>query len=435
MGTRLVDKKKKIKEFFPCVETSFLTNSILVKATMVNDYVFLFGVAVWTILALSGIWFWKRTHIGKMGFVFTLVSFLPFSFLCYQSYETEDRFVYKLKLDTTEGTIQFGDSDVPDIELPIEEFHTYQVRSESESKKDGIRYTDTIYIHHKSGLLLPVATVSVKRDKDNQEGFSRYSLLSREFKKFFRILPLPVETETGKPFQELLIKPELPKEKNPGPKLKNKALISLKESEMHSLKKVGAPPFPIEWKHQIISANWYFSFSLLAIGHLGMLLFIFNFLENRNHIMYYGILILLFGYLSFGSQYYFWILPKSKTVYKIEAVENGFRYYSIQDRGDKFDQNHGVGEIKRLEGEWFPNREKIVFLELPKKSLHFQSKLAYEKAMALADSLESDSPDLKQSFRLTKEVYDSSEWVLWDLSDLPMEVAVRFFLVLSHSLD
>lgn len=412
------------------METTFLTNSILVKATIVSDYLFLFGIVVWTILALSGIWLWKRTQIGKMGFVFTLVTFLPFSFLCYQSYKAEDRFVYQLKLDKTEGTVQFGDSEEPNIELPIEEFHTYQVQSESESKKDGTRYTDTIYIHHKSGMLLPLATVSVKKYKDNQDGFSRYSLLSREFKKFFRILPLLVETETGKPFQDLLVKPELPKEKDSDPKLKNVELTSVKESKIHSLKKVEAPQFPIEWKHQILSANWYFSFSLLAIGHLGMLIFIFNLLENRNHNMYYGILILLFGYLSFGSQYYFWILPKSKTTYKIESVENGFRYYSIQDHDNEFDQGRGVGGIKRLEGEWFPNREKIVFLELPKKSLNFQTKLAYEKAKALADSLESDSLDLKQSLSLTKEVYDNSEWVLWDLSDLPMEVAVRFFLVL-----
>ncbi|TGK83107.1 hypothetical protein EHQ24_07280 [Leptospira noumeaensis] len=390
------------------METTFLSDSVLVEVGIYNNYVMMFGIVFWTLLALSGIWIWKQTHIGKLGFLFTLVAFLPFSYLCYQSYEEKDGFHYQLTIDKTKDQIRFGDSKEPDIEFPIVEFISYQVKSESESKKDGTRYKDTIYLHHKSGLLLPVAVVSVKKYKDNKERFSRYSMLSREFKKFFRILPLPVETETGKPFKELLVKPELPNEKE--------------KTQIHSPNENTVPKFPIEWKHQIMNANWYFSFSLLAIGHLGMMMFFANIREDRNYNWFWGVFILLFGYLSFGAQYYFWILPKSNTSYKIESIGNGFRFYSIHGQGNE----QAIG----LEGEWIPNSGKIVFLDLPEKTLHIQTKLAYEKTIALAETFESGSPDFSDALKLTKELYNASDWVRWDLSDLPMEVAVRLFLVL-----
>ncbi|TGL88257.1 hypothetical protein EHQ68_10560 [Leptospira congkakensis] len=402
------------------METTFLSDSILVQAGTFSDYVLLFGIVFWTILAFSGIWIWKRTHVRKLGFLFTLISFLPFSYLCYQSYEEKDGFIYQLEINKKRNQIRFGDSKEPDIIFPIEEFISYQIKSESESKKDGILYTDTIYLHHQSGLLLPVADVSVKRYNDNKEGFSRYSLVSREFKKFFRILPLPVEKETGKPFKEILVKPELPaKNENPKlSKLENAELLPDSQNLNQPPNKIEAPQFPLEWKHQIINANWYFSFSLLAIGHLGVLLLCANFHEDRNNNRLLGVLILLFGYLSFGSQYYFWILPKSNTQYKIESKANGFQFYSSENKNIT------------LEGEWIFHSDKIAYLELPKKTLHIQTKMAYEKAMTLVESLESDSPDLSNALKLTKEAYNASEWVRWDLSDLPMEVAVRLFLVL-----
>lgn len=402
------------------METTFLSDAVFVNAGTLNKYLFLFGIVFWLTLAFSGIWIWKKTQIGKLGFLFTFVSFLPFSFLCHQSYEEKDEFIYQLKIDKSKNQIVFGDSKEPDINFPIEEFVSYQIKSESESKKDGTRYTDTIFVHHNSGLLLPVATVSVKHYKNNSDNFSRYAALSREFKKFFRILPLPVETETGKPFKDLLVKPELPID------IKNRESIQTINLNLNSnVRKQRITPndttanlFPIVWKHKIINANWYFLFSLLAIGHLGAFLFAFNFQEGHKKNMGWGILILFFGYLSFGSQVYFWILPKSKTEYTIESLEYGYRFYSFKE--DK----------KNLEGEWIPNSEKIAFLELPQKTLHIQTKLAYEKSKALIDSLENPTEGWEETIKLTKETYDASDWERWDLSDLPMEVAVRFFLVL-----
>ncbi|ABZ95892.1 Hypothetical protein LBF_4067 [Leptospira biflexa serovar Patoc strain 'Patoc 1 (Ames)'] len=402
------------------METTFLSDVVLVKAVTFNLYLFLFGIVFWIVFAFSGIWIWKRTQIGKMGFLFTLVTFLPFSYLCYQSYGEKDEFVYQLKIDKPSGQISFGDSNEPDISFPIAEFISYQIKSESESKKDGTRYTDTIYLHHNSSLLLPVAKVSVKRYKDSKDEFSRYATLSREMKKWFRVLPLPVETETGKPFKGLLVKHEFSDHTNKGTVTKPDRYNTISNLKKESLPTnvTTALTFPIAWKHKILSANWYFLVSLLAIGHLGAFIFVFNFREGHQKNMYWGILILFLGYLSFGSQYYFWILPKSNTHYSIASFENGYRFHSIRNG------------IQNLEGEWIPNSEKIIYLELPNKTLHFQTKLAYEKSMALLDSLENPSEGFGDALQHAKQAYDASDWVRWDLSDLPMEVAVRFFLVL-----
>ncbi|TGL62467.1 hypothetical protein [Leptospira jelokensis] len=396
------------------METTFLSDAVLVKATTFSKHLFLSGIVIWMVFAFSGIWIWKRTPVGKLGFLFTLVSFLPFSYLCYQSYEEKEEFVYQLKIEPSKQDLSFGDSIEPDIHLPLAGILSYQIKSESESKKDGTRYTDTIYLHHNSGLLLPVAKVSVKQYKDSQDEFSRYGALSRELKRWFRLLPLPVETETGKPFQGLLVKPEVSNE--------TKQIDALKSNPTNTTASspngINALRFPIIWNHKILNANWYFAFSLLAIGHLGVMVFVFNLREGTKKNMVWGALIFILGYLSFASQYYFWILPKSKTEYRIESFGNGFRFYSTYE-----------GE-KKLEGEWMPNSEKIAFLELPEKSLHFQTKLAYEKTKALVDSLENPSEGLADAYRLTKQAYEASAWERWDLSDLPMEVAVRFFLVL-----
>ncbi|TGL20763.1 hypothetical protein EHQ46_09680 [Leptospira yanagawae] len=402
------------------METTFLSDAVLVKATTFSKHLFLSGIVIWILVAFSGIWIWKRTPIGKLGFLFTLVSFLPFSYLCYQSYEEKEEFVYHLKIEPSKNHLYFGDSIEPDIDLQLEGILSYQIKSESESKKDGTRYTDTIYLHHNSGLLLPVAKVSVKRHKDSNNEFSRFAALSRELKKWFRILPLPVETETGKPFQGLLVKPELPKAKNQI----GVSISSPTNAEARSKSQNGPPnekdsiKFPIIWNHKILNANWYVSFSFLAIGHLGVMMFVFNYREGTKKNMVWGILILIFGYLSFVSQVYFWILPKSKTEYRIESFGKGYRFYSIYEGRNN------------LEGEWMPNSEKIAFLELPEKTLHIQTKIAYEKTKALVDSLENPSEGIGDAYQLAKQAYEASDGERWDLSDLPMEVAVRFFLVL-----
>ncbi|TGL41524.1 hypothetical protein [Leptospira perdikensis] len=403
------------------METTFLSDSVLVKAGTFSDYLMLFGIVFWISLSLSGIWIWRRTHIGKIGIFFTLLMFLPFSFMCYKSYQDKEIFSYKLVIDKNEKKVRFGDSALePDIEFPFTEFISYQIKSESESKKDGRLYSDTIYLNHISGLLLPVAVVSVRKYNDSKESFSRYTKLSKEFRKFFRIFPLPVETRTGKPFKELLVKPKLPNEKSePNVVLKGgkfDTMISPKEQTQQTTN--NPPQFPIRWDHHITNANWYFSLSLLSIGNLGLFLFVVTIRENGNSNWVWGLVLLFVGYLSFAAQYHFWIREKQGTQYKIEPAEKSYLFSSLK------------GGKSTEEKVWIRNSDKMGFLELPGKTLHIQSKLAYEKTKALASSLEDPSSDFGDALKLTKEAYEASDWERWDLSDLPMEVAVRLFLVL-----
>ncbi|TGK92806.1 hypothetical protein EHQ30_11250 [Leptospira brenneri] len=403
------------------METTFLSDSVFVKAGTFNDYLMLFGIVFWTGLALSGFWVWKQNHIGKIGPFFTLLMFLPFSFMCFKSYEDKELYLYQLVIDKNKEEIRFGDSRLePDIVFPFAEFISYQIKSESESKKDGRLYTDTVYLNHKSGLLLPVATVSVRKYNDSSESFSRYTKLSKEFRKLFRIFPLPVETETGKPFQELLVKPKLSNEK-PEPNHIQKEKSNTNQTalnEKSEKESIRPPQFPIEWNHHITNANWYFSLSLIAIGNLGLFLFVVTIRAKDNPNWIWGLVLLLLGYLSFGAQYYFWIGEKQETQYRIESSKDRYLFSSLKD-----------GKVTE-EKVWIQNSEKIAFLELPGKTLHIQTKLAYEKAKALANSLENPDSNLEDAFKLTKEVYQASDGERWDLSDLPMEVAVRLFLVL-----
>lgn len=414
------------------METSFLSDSVLAKAGTFSDYLMLFGIVFWTILALSGIWMGKGNSIGRIGLLFTLLMFLPFSFMCFKSYEDKEIFSYELVIDKNKEEIRFGDSALePDIHFPFSEFLSYQIKSESESKKDGRLYTDTIYLNHKSGLLLPVAIVSVRKYNDDKERFSRYTKLSKEFKKFFRIFPLPVETITGKPFQELLVKPKLQNEKlEPNVALQKitNAPIDFQKEKLKTnitspkdslpLGIIQPPQFPIEWDHHITNANWYFSLSLLAIGNLGLFLFVIKIRAKDNPNWVWGVLLFLLGYLSFGAQYYFWIHEKQGTQYRIESSKDRYLFSSLKE---------GKPTEEKV---WIQNSDKMGHLELPGKILHIQTKLAYEKAKALANSLDDPSQDLGDALKLTKEVYEASDWERWDLSDLPMEVAVRLFLVL-----
>lgn len=393
------------------METTFLQNSILIQGANVHPYVLLLGAIVWGILSLLGILFWKHPMIGKKGILFSLLTFTPLSLVCVKSYQETNSFSYHVQVDGESKQVRFGDTQgMNDLEIPFSDWVSYQIHSDAESKKDGWKYTDTIYLKHRLGLLIPVSTITVRKYTDKSKEFSRYLDLNRELKKFFRFMPLPIEDELGDSFSGLPIPLDPPKalDSNTSPNLEFLRPNSL---------------FPIQWEHSISNANWYFSFCLLAVGHLGLLILLANLTNKEMSNIKMGVVILLVGYLSFGIQFYFWIGKKMGMSYQIERLSDGYALYGITKKGkDKLQ-------------EWKQTEDLMVHLELPSKYIWVQSRKSYESTRSLAKSLLDPNSELTSTLNHTKDLFTSSQAQRWDLSDLPMEVAVRFFLVLCQRLD
>lgn len=393
------------------METTFLQNSILIQGANVHPYVLLSGSIVLGILSLLGILFWKHSTIGKKGILFSLLTFTPLSLVCVKSYQETNSFSYHVQVDGESKQVRFGDTQgINDLGIPFSDWVSYQIHSDAESKKDGWKYTDTIYLKHKLGLLIPVSTITVRKYTDKSKEFSRYLDLNRELKKFYRFMSLPIEDELGDPF------PKLPIPLTPNSLLNSHDLPNLSFVRPDSL-------FPIQWDHSISNANWFFSFCLLAVGHMGLLVTLVSLKQEENQNMKTGIVILLVGYLSFGVHFYYWIGKKMGVSYQIERLSDGYALYGISKKGKE-----KLQELKQTE-------DLMVRLELPSKYFWVQSRKNYESTRKLAKSLLDPNSELTATLNHTKDLFTSSQMERWDLSDLPMEVAVRFFLVLRQTLD
>ncbi|XDD44606.1 hypothetical protein AB3N58_16460 [Leptospira sp. WS60.C2] len=388
------------------METTFLQNSIQTQGTSVHPDVLYFGIIFWGILSFLGILFWKHPSIGKKGILFSILIFAPLSLVCIKSYKETKLFSYEVVLDGEKKEVRLGDTkEEQDVVFPFAEWTSYQIHSDAESKKDGWNFTDTIYLKHQSGLLVPVSKVTNRKYNEKAEEFSRYLILNRELKKFYRFLSLPIEDELGDPFPPL-----------PIPLQANQNTNSLKVTNVEDAKHTIT--FPIQWNHSISNANWFFTFSLLSIGHLGLLITLVNLTNKESNNLKIGFTILLLGYLGFGTQLSFSIVKKIGLSYQMEATEKG--YVLLAEKN---------GNRETL-GEWKQESEFRKHLDLPSKTLWFQSKESYESTRNLAKSLLDPNSELTSTLNHTKNLFTSANAQSWDLSDLPMEVAVRFFLVL-----
>ncbi|MDF3819923.1 hypothetical protein P3G55_08445 [Leptospira sp. 96542] len=389
-----------------------LTDSIIFQSKSVPPYLYLFGVLFWLVMGLSGIFYTSALLQRRIWLIFTIFSFLPFSFLCYKQYNIESEENYTAIISKQNKTVQIGDSkSLTDLVFPYSEFTNYIVKTSSESKDNGTSYTDKIFLRHKSGLEIPLGLVSVRSYKN--EPFSRYSSLSKEFRRYFNFLPLPVKSELGEPFKELLVS-------NPS----DQKLHSPKEENKNNSQSKQPMNFPIEWKHKVTTLPWFFLFGISLIGHLGVILFYSRLKYNQTLI--WPILFILLGYIGSIFIFYDFIFTKQGLNHSITESSSGFVFQSRQGSG-----KNKLERMIPIQG-W---EERIIFLELPTKYLSIQSKVAYQKSLELGKKLSLGKISISESLRLTKEIYNASASERIDLSDLPMEVAVRFFLVLPHSWD
>ncbi|TGN19671.1 hypothetical protein [Leptospira idonii] len=357
-------------------------------------------------ISLSGLLVLKSNRpLATPTTLFTLISFLPFSYLCYDSYKTDRTDGYTVKIDSETKTIRFGDSSrIKDTVVPYSEWTSYRITSKTKSEKEKTRYTDTIELEHRSGFYLGLGSVSVTDYFNEKEPFSRYAELNREMRKFVRILPLPILAVYGGKHQGILLK-DMEEEKHE----------ETTSSTPGSFKDIS---FPLRWKYTVSNAAYSFFAALLACGHLGVLLLWLAFQGNR-FLWKRSLLIGFVFYVLAGFDYLHYIHGKDGAEFQIEETSSGFRLTSFSK-----------GKPPHLESEVIRGKSILPVLHLPEKRITFISKASWEKTLRLAEQIDKGSAEGTLS-ALGSSMEGDWDSVIWDVSDLPMEEVTSLFLKLN----
>ncbi|WP_411821429.1 hypothetical protein [Leptospira sp. 'Mane'] len=392
------------------MDVQFLQDEIIISASQNYQYVYLFGIGLWIFISLSGLfafrYFARKPSIGLT--LFTLVSFLPFSYLCYDSHQSASiSSHYTAKIDSKENTVSFGDSNsIPDVIIPFSDWKSYIITSESKSEKGTVRYTDTISLEHKNGFNLPVAMVQTSKYSDALEEFSRYAELNRELRRFSKILPLPMNAVYGKKHPGVFLNAEIIKQTEPIP-----TLVETK-SFLPELQ------LPFRWKYIVSNLAWGSFFAFLCIGHFGILMVYAGLYKPSGSIIPGMMIVFVFYPIAFWVGYAN-ILTKKDTTMLLAETGSGYRLSSIRKN-----------EPPELESEIIKNQETIVRLELPLKVIYFVKSEVYKTALELAEK--SDKGDLGGTFSdLGKIITEGAKQENWNLSDLPLEYTTALYFRLS----
>lgn len=396
------------------MKVAFFTDSIQFEPSHIPPLVFIGFSIFWLVLSFLGFLLPKNPLIDRWKLPLTLVSFLPFSFLCYTQSKTATNPLWEGKIQKDLSIVSLYDTVTQNtLEFSFSEFRSYIIESSQESKKNETIFTDTVYLRHISGLQIPVGKIETK--ESNNKRASRYAELSRNMRRYQKILNLPIKDIFLEDFNGLLLSdkpnPEISYNSLPiNPKIKIEKDIN----------------FPIRWKENTNIANFYFIFFILSIGHFALVVAKAKseagFFSNASSKKAIGLGIL--SYLGAIAYFYFIVYLNYEKVYEIRETTSGYEFSSSIGENPPF-----------IEGSSTKGSGQIVSLQfLPELTLEWISPTAFEAERNLKKSLGSGDIGLSKTFTEVQAVARSAnQRMRWDLSDLPMEVAVRFFLVLSQN--
>jgi hypothetical protein len=391
------------------VNVKFFPDQIQIEASQLNEYLILFFSVFWAVAALSGLIGLLKMERGA-GIalsLFTFFSFGPFSYLCYNIYDSPSQFLYKVNVNALTQEVSFGDSaKIQDISIPYSEWSSYGIRTKTESEKSGnstrgTRYTDTILLVHKSGFTIDLSEIIVINYINKSSPFSRYSELNREVRRFQKILPRPVLTFDGKPDPAIYLKANVEEFTS--------TLMKKQESNKSMVSKVN---FPFRWKYAISYYTWGFFLSLIGLGNLCALLLFLKHESARKVLVF-----LLLCYSAAGIEYYYFIHDKDSQERIIRRDSDQFTLLGLIK-----------GKPERIEAVVNKSDYKPM-LGLPQKWIMFPTNDGYEKTVKLARGMsEANSESLISD--LGSAMKAGMDQKSWDLSDLSIEEIIGIYLVL-----
>lgn len=400
------------------MKTTFFPELIAFEQNQIHPYVFLGFAIFWFALCFVGFLLPSSNSLKHLRLPFTILTFFPFGFLCFSDFKGDVDFHYKGEISKENQSIRFGDDkEYEDITLPLSEFKSYVIDSKYESKDKGSLYTDTIYLRHTSNLLVPIGMSSVR--KYTNKPFSRYAELSRVLRRFLKFYKLPIETIFFERFDGLLVDLEAIS----GEETSEENSKVPKPKDFEPKQKLEPLQFPVRWAHKVGSIPYYFLFLILAIGHLGILLTLYSIQEEKAYGSTFlkGVSVAIFGYVGAALLYYFLLYENSLKTYEIQKTTSGYELRSkIQ------------GKPSKLEATWIQGGRYVKFLQFyAHKGIDTQSEESYRSQKALTESVLNGELQLSENLRQVQSIaQESKSRIHFNLSDLPIEVAVRFFLVL-----
>jgi len=401
------------------VEVQFLSDSIQFSPKEIHPYVWIgFGI-FWFLFSFVGWFFPDNPAINRWKLPLTLICFLPFSFLCLSEQLDTSTDVWTGEIRAPNRLVRIKDfSTSKELVFPFADFQSYVIESSSESKKEGWDHTDAIFLRHKSGLLLPVGRIDLK-ERPNQP-FSRYAETSRNMRRYLKILNLPILDIYLDPFQGLLLSQE-PIDEIQRAALDSPDLVS-SQKNLELDQKNEELRFPIRWNHKVGIGNYFFVFGLLVIGHFGVLMTKSTLGTSSIREFWIALIVGIFAYLAAVLFFYFRIYENKNKLYEIQKTTSGYEFYSQTSTNPP-----------KLLGSYVRESGKRVSLTIhPHRHLEFYTEEMVRAAKTLIKSLESGNVSVGKTWTEAKALTQAGkETTFWDLSDLPMEVAVRFFLVLS----
>lgn len=118
------------------MKVAFFTDSIQFEPSHIPPLVFIGFSIFWLVLSFLGFLLPKNPLIDRWKLPLTLVSFLPFSFLCYSQSKTATNPSWEGKIQKDLSIVSLYDTETQNtLEFSFSEFQSYIIESSQESKK------------------------------------------------------------------------------------------------------------------------------------------------------------------------------------------------------------------------------------------------------------------------------------------------------------